>query len=230
MGNTRLTNTVTRILSEVGATKFAFKMDGIQVSGPGLGFVGSAILAGRIQCLTAGEFQAQREHELAPGKMVSARYDIDKNALVFESDDYGSLPGEDRTIVHEAVHASFDLNACPDTKKHLAIDDEAAAVLTEAFYILLCNRPIGGFLMEIEGPRPPAMELAKKAMAATAGFTKGGGPYAFSAEELKPLRAATAKNWNLVRIVESKNSYTDNSGLRYVYDGIEKCSTGKKRK
>ena len=222
-----LTNTVTNILRQQGLAPLAFNLNGIEVTGQKLAAVADAIAHGKIRCLTVKAFQNQGK--LAQGMTVAARYDITKNALLFESESYGNAPGEDRTIVHESVHAIFDLNApSPKGKKNLAVDDEAAAILTEAFYIRLCGKRVGGFKMMADGPQEHALDLADEILEETKNFTAKPEAYVLSPAQLMKLRTAVARDWNFVSFVDTDGSLTDNSGLMYVYDGVAKCGGGKK--
>jgi hypothetical protein len=227
MPSIALTNTVTSILRQPGLAKLAFNLGGLEVTGSKLGSVADAIAAGKIKCLTVTEFVSQGKNELAAGMTVAARYEIKKNAMVFEKESYGSSPGEDRTIVHEAVHAIFDLNAGPKGKQNLAVDDEAAAVLTEAFYIRLCNKPVGGFKMMVDGPQEHALNLADEVLIETDNFVAKPGTYMLRPDQLESLRAAVAKDWNFTTFVGKDGLPTDNRNLKYVYDGVPKCPGGK---
>ena len=221
-----LTNTVTNILRQQGLAKLAFNLGGLEVTGQKLYAVADAIGHGRIQCLTVDAFQNQGK--LAAGMTVAARYDIAKNALLFESSSYGNAPGEDRTVVHESVHAIFDLNAPGGKgKQNLAIDDEAAAILTEAFYIRLCEKKVGGFKMMADGPQEHALNLADEVLLETDNFNARPETYILKADQLLKLRAAVARDWNFVSYTDTDGSFTDNSGLKYVYDGVAKCVAGK---
>ena len=223
MPSITLTTTVTSILRQAGLNKLAFSLGGLEVTGAKLASVADAISAGKIKCLTVTEFASQGKNELAAGMTVAARYEIKNNAMVFERESYGGAIGEDRTIVHEAVHAVFDLNAGPKGKQNLAVDDEAAAVLTEAFYIRLCGKPLGGFKMMADGPQDQALRLVDEVLLETDNFVAKPGTYKFSFDQLKDLRAAVAKDWNFTKFVGSDGLKTDNRKLRYVYDGVPKC-------
>jgi hypothetical protein len=227
MPSIALTNTVSGILRQPGLIKMAFNLGGLEVTGAKLASVADAIAAGKIKCLTVREFTSQGKNELASGMTVAARYEIKNNAMVFESENYGNAIGEDRTILHEAVHAIFDLNAGAKGKQNLAVDDEAAAVLAEAFYIRLCNKPIGGFKMMVDGPQDQALRLADEILMETGNFVTKPGTYVISGIQLQDLRSATAKDWNFTKFVGSDGLSTDNSKLKYVYDGVPKCSGGK---
>lgn len=230
MPSPALINTVTNILRQPCLARMAFDLGGLEVTGARLAAVAEAITAGKIKCLTVREFASQGKNELASGMMVAARYEIKNNAMVFESESYGNAIGEDRTIVHEAVHAIFDLNAGPKGKHNLAVDDEAAAVLAEAFYIRLCNKPIGGFKMMVDGPQEHALNLADEILIETDSFVGKPATYTISAEQLVYLRAAIARDWNFRTFVGSDGRWTDNSKLKYVYDGVPKCGGGTRKR
>jgi hypothetical protein len=225
--NSTLVKTVTEILKHTGLFRMAFKVGNLEVTGSKLADVGEAIKGGRIRCLTKDEFASQGNDELAAGMTVAARYEIKNNAMLFESENYGEKLGEDRTIVHEAVHAMFDMQAGPRGKQNLAVDDEAAAVLAEAFFIRLCNKPLGGFKMMVDGPQDLALRLADEVLVETENFVGKSGIYTFTPEQLKDLRAAVRRDWNFTKFVAKDGLPTDNRKLRYVYDGIPKCPGGK---
>jgi hypothetical protein len=225
--NSTLVETVTGILKETGLLRMAFKVGDLEVTGSKLKEVADAISAGSIKCLTKEEFISQGTDELAAGMTVAARYEIKNDAMVFQSQNYGHKLGEDRTILHEAVHAMFDMQAGPRGKQNLAVDDEAAAVLTEAFYIRLCNKPLGGFKMMVDGPQDHALRLADEVLVETENFMGKAGIYAFRPDQLNDLREAVAKDWNFRKFKGKDGLLTDNRKLRYVYDGIPKCPGGK---
>ena len=223
--NPALAATVVRILRQPGLTNMNFELGGLRVSGPQFARVADAIEAGRIKCWTVTEFESQGVNGLAPGMVVNARYGIDSNAMLFSSEDFGTNPGEDRTIVHEAVHAAFDLDAPVGKKTQtLSIDDEAAAVVAVAFYIRLCNKPVGGFLMDADGPEKPALDLVDRIADRRGPVPVWRGPYRFSLEDTRPIRDGAARKWNFNKFRDTDGSQVDNSGARYVYDGVPLCS------
>ncbi len=225
--NPTLAATAIKILRQPGLMNINFELGALKVMGSQFARVADAIDAQRIKCWTVAEFEPQGVNGLAPGMVVNARYGIDSNAMLFSSEDFGTNPGEDRTIVHEAVHAAFDLDAPVGQKTQtLSIDDEAAAVVAVAFYIRLCNRPVGGFLMDADGPERPALELIDRLADRTGRIPVGRGTYRFSLEELKAIREGAARKWNFNKSKDTDGSEVDNSGARYVYDGVPVC--GKK--
>lgn len=222
MTNKILTETVLEILRQPGLARLGFQLGGLLVTGQKLAAVTEAIQCGKIACLTVSEFKSQGADELVAGMSVAARYEIKNNAMVFESANYGKAPGEDRTIVHESVHAMFDLHAGPKGAQNLAVEDEAAAVLTEAFYIRLCDKRVGGFKMMAEGPQEAALDLVDGLLAGNLNTIPG--TFLLKPEQTQMLLRATAKDWNFTKYVGKDGLPTDNSKARYVYDGIVKCS------
>jgi hypothetical protein len=221
MSNESLKNTVSRILRTPGMEKIGFQLGALMVTGANIGRVAQAIDAGRIECRVVGQIKADGPISPGKGNVIEARYKEELNAMLFRDDSYGTAPGEDRTVVHEAVHASFDLLAPRSNFKTLAIDDESAAILTEAIYIKVCNRPVGGFKMVVGGPQEEAWNLAGLMSAATDEFTKGG-IYTLDPTETTDLRAAVAKDWGFVK-VKDKTGYTDNTTAIYIYNGMVRC-------
>lgn len=222
MTNSVLRSTVTKILRQEGVSKISFKLGGLLVSGEQLVQVANAIDAGRISCLTTAQFESQGKDELAHGMTVAARYQIKKNAMVLESEGYGNALGEDRTILHEAVHAMFDLHL-PAGTKNLSRDDEAAAVMAEAFYIRLCGKPVGGFAMMIDGPQREALRLVDEIRVATNDFNSMPSPYVFPDRDIVTFRTAVSNNWNFKVFKDSDGRWTNNSKMKYTYDGVAKC-------
>ena len=224
MGNETLKKTVSRILRTPGMEKIGFKLGSLVVTGQKIGQVAQAIEAGRIECLKVGELKAEGPVGLPKGNVVEARYKEELNAMLFLDEAYGTRPGEDRTVVHEAVHAAFDLLAPKQNFKTLAVDDEAAAVLTEAIYIKVCDRPLGGFKMVVDGPQDEAWKLAGLMSVATEDFAKGD-IYTLNPTQTDALRAAVAKDWGFIKVMDATGSgYTDNSTAQYIYNGMVKCN------
>ena len=223
--NPVLAATASRILRQPGLANINFELGGLKVSGLQFAQVAAAIESSRIKCWTVKEFESQGSEQLAPGMIVNARYRIEPNAMLFSSDDFGTNPGEDRTIVHEAVHAAFDLEAPVGKQTQtLSIDDESAAVVAVAFYIRLCNRPIGGFLMDADGPEKPALELVDRLAERSGPVPVWRGPFRFSAEDIQPIRNGTARKWNYTKYIDKDGHQADDSGAIYTYDGVPVCS------
>lgn len=223
--NPRLASTVSGILRKPGLLAINFQFCGLKVTGSHFTRVADAVDSGRIKCWTVDEFKSQGKDELAPGMIVNAQYKIETNAMLFSSASFGTNDGEDRTIVHEAVHAAFDLDAPIGKKTHtLSIDDESAAVVAVAFYIRLCNRPIGGFLMDAEGPEKPALALVDNAANRTGPMPTWPGPYIFSQHDTQAVRNGAAAKWHFDSFIGSDGLPANNSGAKYVYDGIPVCS------
>lgn len=223
--NALLVATVTKLLRTPELAQINFKLGKLDVQGSRFRDVANAIDAGRIKCWTVAEFKSQGRDELAPGKIVEARYEIKTNAMLFSSADYGTNPGEDRTVVHEAVHAAFDLaTAKGKTVQSLSIDDEAAAVIAVAFYIRFCNRPIGGFLMDAEGPEKPALALVDRLLSSNSGNPAVPGSYNLTVEDTMEVRNAVAVSRRFNTYIGSDGLLTDDSGALYTYDGVPACT------
>ena len=221
MANDTLKKNVLQILKTPGMEKINFQLGTLMVTGPRIGQVAQAIDDGKIQCLTVKEME-QGPVALPKGVTIEAKYKEELNAMLFRDENYGTASGEDRTIVHEAVHASFDLLAPGLNFRTLAMDDESAAVLTEAIYIKVCNRPIGGFKMMAGGPQEEAWNLAGLMSTETENFTKGG-IYMLTLTQTADLRAAVAKDWGFV-VTKDKTGSTDNTKVPYIYNGMVRCS------
>ena len=223
--NRALAATVSGILRQSGLATINFQFGGLKVTGSNFTRVADAIDSGRIKCWTVSEFESQGADELAPGMIVNAQYQIKPNAMLFSSDGFGKGPGEDRTIVHEAVHASFDLDAPLGKKTQtLSIDDEAAAVVAVAFYIRLCNKPVGAFMMDAGGPERPALELIDRIADRSGPMPTWRGPYVFTPQDAQPIRDGAGVKWNFNKFTGKDRLETDNTGALYVYDGVPLCS------
>jgi len=220
MANDTLKKNVSRILRTPGMEKISFQLGPLTVTGHRLGQVAQAIDDGKIQCLTVDELKQKGPITLPKGMLIEAKYDEELNAMLFRDENYGKADGEDRTVVHEAVHASFDLLAPRVNFRTLAIEDESAAVLTEAIYIKVCNRPIGGFKMMAGGPQEEAWNLAGLMSVETDNFTKGG-TYMLDPTQTVDLRAAIGKDWGFVKAADGSS---DDSTAQYIYNGMVKCN------
>jgi len=221
MANDTLKKNVSRLLRTPGMEKIGFQLGALTVTGQKLGQVAQAIDDGKIQCLTVKELELKQGPITLPkGMTIEAQYKEEFNAMLFRDESYGTAPGEDRTIVHEAVHASFDLLTPKKGFQTLAMDDESAAVLTEALYIKVCGLPVGGFKMM--APQAEAWNLAGLMSIETDDFTKGG-IYNLDPSQTADLRAEVAKAWGFVQVPD-KTGYTDNSTAIYVYNGMVKCN------
>lgn len=225
MTNQILANTVTRVLRQPGISKIGFDLAGLLVTGQRYSMVAQAVAEGRIECHAMDKMPSQGPGELAPGMVASARYSAGKNALMFEGESFGSKVSEECTIVHEATHAIFDLFATSKNQRTLAMDDESAAVLAEALYLKLCNKPKGAFTMVIEGPHYEAWNLASEMMIETGDFISDLRTYRLKPDQTQTLRNAVAKDWNFTIRKEKDGSITDNRGAKYIYDGVVKCNS-----
>jgi hypothetical protein len=222
--NRTLASTVSQILRQPGLMEIAFALGNVQVSGGQFRQVAQAVDAGRIKCWSVDEFTPQGSDEVPDGRTVHARYGIDNNAMLFARPDFGKLPGEDQTIVHEAVHAGFDLSVSAGKKRStLSIEDEAAAVLTTAFYIKLCKKELSGFRLG-GGGEAEAWEIAEQAVRDPGLYTVRHGRYYFTLEETESLRYAVSVSRNYKKFIGSDGLPTDNSTALYIYDGVPVCT------
>src|SRR5262249_10480494 len=152
-----------------------------------------AITQGKIECQVVDQFKSQGKDALAAGMVTAARYMADTNAMLFSRADYGqSKVSEECTIVHEATHAIFDLFANSTDDRTLAINDESVAVLAEALYLRLCDKPPGSFAMFIDGPQDEALKLADKMMAETGNVERDKRTYSLQPQQTQKLRDAVA--------------------------------------
>ena len=94
----------------------------------------------------------------------------------------------------------------------------------------MCGKPLGGFKMMVDGPQEHALNLADEVLMETNNFTTNKGTYILKADQLHNLRAAVARDWNFTKFVGTDGFLTDNTKLKYVYDGMPKCPGGKSRK
>jgi hypothetical protein len=224
MTNQTLAKTVARILRQHGMSKMGFQLGGLVVTGMRYSIVAKAVEEGKIECRVVNEFKPQTSDQLAPGMVTVAEYKSDLNAMLFSREDYASVrPSEERVIVHEATHAMFDLFANTQDDRTLAIDDESAAVLAEALYLRLCDRPAGNFAMFIDGPQDEALKLADKMMAETGDFERDRRTYFLKSQQTEKLRAAVARDWHFTKYIGSDGYETDATGTQYIYNGVVKC-------
>lgn len=223
MTNEKLQATVLTILRRPGVWKIGFQLGGLGVTGQRYAVVAKAIADGSIECQAVDKFESQGPDALAEGMVTVARYDIQKNAMLFPRADYGTSPMEERAIFHEATHAMFDLFANSHDDRTLAIDDESAAVLAEALYLRLCDRPIGGFAMMVDGSGQEALKLADKMMAETGDFEKDKRTYFLQPPQTQKLRDAVAEEWHYTKYIGSDGLPTDSTRVQYIYDGVVKC-------
>jgi hypothetical protein len=223
MSSQILANTVVRILRQPGIWKIGFDLAGLCVTGQRYAMVAKAVAEGKIACEVVSKFKPQVGGN-APGMVTLARYDADLNAMLFEREDFAANKvHEERVIVHEATHAIFDLFAKSADDRTLSINDESAAVLAEALYIRLCDKPAGAFAMFIDGPQDEALKLADKMMAETGDFERDKRTYFLRAQQTQKLRDAVAKDWNFVRTVEPGGIISDRTGSQYIYNGVVRC-------
>ena len=222
--NQILATTVSRILRQPGMMKIDFNMHGLLVTGRFYSMVAAAVEEGRIECLAVKDLPPQRPDQFASGTVATARYTPSDNRMMFESENFGSKPSEEITIVHEATHAIFDITAPSKLHQTLAINDESAAVLAEALYIKVCDKPKGNFDMVIGDPQYEAWNLANEMMVETESFTIGPKPYVLKHDQTKLLSDAVGLLWNFT-LKPEKDGYRDDRGVKYFYDGVPKCNS-----
>lgn len=232
MTNPTLAATVSRILRHPEISKIAFKLNGLQVDAAGFADVANAIDAKRIECQNVAEFDKQRA--TAAGTVVEARYSIKGDAMLFPNPSYGSTASEECTIVHEAVHAMFDLRTAGKAQSNLAIDDEAAAVLAEALYVILCKSTGGkmipvNYRMVVESPQDEGWQVANNMVLSGKPMTAGN-PYVLDQLEIQALKNSVASTYKLNKYIDKQGIKSDDSGLRYIYDGVPICGRPAKRK
>ena len=220
--NRMLAAKVSEILRRPGLLEIAFQLGRIQVTGMMFQQVAQAVTTGRIKCWTVAEFSSQGRDDLVGGRRIEAEYKTKPNAMVFQRADYGSVPSEEQTIVHEAVHAALDLSVARGKLLTLSIEDEAAATLASAFYIKLCNPNEDGFRMG-GGGHAEALELAEQALKYPGNYAVAKGRYLFTDNETEALiyAVATARKFN--KHIGSDGLPTDASGAIYTYEGVPVC-------
>jgi len=223
--NQALALKVSQILRQPGLLEIAFQLGRIELTGAQFQQVAEAVAAGRIKCWTVAEFNSQGRDDLVGGRRIEAEYQTKPNAMVFLHAGYGNRPSEEQTIVHEAVHAAFDLSVARGRLATLSIEDEAAATLASGFYIKLCNPLEDGFRMG-GGGHAEALELAEQALKYPGNFTVEKGRYMFTDIDTEPLRYAVATARKFNKHIGSDGLPTDNSGAIYTYEGVPVC--GKK--
>lgn len=224
--NKTLAATVSTILRQAPLAEIAFQLGSVQVTGTDFAKVAQAVEAGRIKCWAVNEFKSQGSGALPNGRTVNARYDIDRNAMLFSSTNFGTGGGQDQTIVHEAVHSAIDLfTPLRSQLRTLKIEDEAAAILATAFYIRLCKKELSGFPLG-GGGEAEALDLVDQALRDPGVFTFTGGRYYFTPEETEPLRYAVAMSRNFKKYIGSDGRPTDDSTAIYIYNGVPACPKG----
>ncbi len=224
MTNQTLARTVTRVLRQLGMWKINFQLDGLVVTGQRYAMVAKAVEEGKIECRVVDKFTSQGKDLLAPGMVTVARYEAGADAMIFSSENYGSARiSEEKTIVHEATHAIFDLFAKSQDDRTLAINDESAAVLAEALYLRLCDKSVGNFAMFIDGPQDEALKLADRMIAETGNFERDRRTYSLKPQQTQKLRDAVARDWHFTKYIGSDGFATDSTGAQYIYDGVVKC-------
>lgn len=220
--NRMLAAKVSEILRRPGLLEIAFQLGRIQVTGMMFQQVAQAVTTGRIKCWTVAEFSSQGRDDLVGGRRIEAEYKTKPNAMVFQRADYGSVPSEEQTIVHEAVHAALDLSVARGKLLTLSIEDEAAATLASAFYIKLCNPNEDGFRMG-GGGHAEALELAEQALKYPGNYAVAKGRYLFTDNETEALRYAVATARKFNKHIGSDGLPTDASGAIYTYEGVPVC-------
>ena len=222
--NSTLASTVVETLKHSALSQINFKLGNVEISGIQFAQVAQAVESSRIKCWTVEEFESQGDDDLPDGKLVNARYKIERNAMLFSRENFGKASGEDQTIVHESVHAALDLSVpVKKTITTLRIEDEAAAILATAFYIKLSGKEEHGFKLG-GGGEAEALELAEQAIRDPGVYTVVNGRFVFTPEELEPLRYAVSVSRNYRKFIDKADGLpTDRSGAKYTYDGVALC-------
>ena len=162
MPNQVLAATVSRVLTHQAIMSVNFELNGLLVTGMRYQSVVSAIAAGKITC----EVGVAADPNLPAGAFAECLYVPEHRELRFPDEQYGSSSGRQKfNIVHEGTHALFDCyygNAAG--KQILAVDDEAAAWLAEAWYSRISPFMWGGPIIQGD-PLDEALKLADKSMA-----------------------------------------------------------------
>ncbi len=230
MSNPKLVSIVRSVINHPGIAKINFRINGQLVTGQRLRQVLSAIEQGRISCEAVNKFNLSPGQNMAPGNVMLALYDVDKDTIQFPREDYGMTNGFEKTvIVHETTHAIFDLFAKSTDDRVLGIDDESAAVMAQACYIRFCevDDAIRRFTMMIDGPGELALKLVDKMIAQTERFHYTG-IYDFSYQPgFEKFRQAVAQEWNLIKEVFPDGTFSDRTNVQTIYNGVL-CSSCKK--
>jgi hypothetical protein len=227
MTNRILAARAAAILRDPGLMRLVgFDLNGLCVSGLRYTVVAQAIEDGRITCAAVDAMPVDPGRRLAPGTVVAALYSPEANTMYFPRETYGEASGYERsTILHEATHALFDLFAGGPEDRVLAVDDESAAVLAQAFYIRLADETdaVHRFTMLVNGPGACALDLADAILGHTAYFQRERRIYVVRPPEAMLLRAAVAREWNLIREVMPDGTERDRTGIRTIYNGVVTC-------
>ena len=219
--NRTLASNVSAILRRPGLLEIAFTLGRIKVTGAMLFQVAQAVDSGRIKCWTANEFKSRGRGETVGNSLIEAKYRSKPNAMVFLRENYGSTPSEEQTIVHESVHAALDLSTSGKLTT-LSVDDEAAATLASAFYIILCKRAVGGFALG-GGGHAEALELAEQALKFPGNFAVKDGMFYFTEFDVASLKQAVAASRGFNKFIGDDGLPTDNSAAVYIYEGVALC-------
>lgn len=228
MTNRTLAARTAAILRHPGLMRLGFDLNGLCVTGMRYTVVAQAIEAGRIACEAVDTMPMAPGQRLAPGTQVAALYAPERDTMFFPREGYGQTSAYERTtILHEATHALFDVFAGGDDVRVLAIDDESAAVLAQAFYLRLAGEDddltMHRFTMMIDGPGRCALRLADAILRETNNFGRGRQIYVVRPDQVAALRAAVAREWNLVSESMPDGTVSDRSGVRTIYNGVIVC-------
>jgi hypothetical protein len=198
MPNQVLAATATSVLTHPAIMSVNFELSGLLVTGMRFQAVVHAIAAKKITC----EVGVRPDPNLPAGSFAEALYDPKPSPrqLCFPNEQYGSISGREKfNIVHEATHAMFDCyygNA--SGKQILAIDDEAAAWLAEAWYSRVSPFFWGGPIIQGD-PLDEALKLVDKIRAVlSASGSNSSRTYTVPPSDATQLRESVKILYNLV--------------------------------
>ncbi len=194
MANQVLAATVTKLIREPWISNVRFTLAGLSVFSWRYEAVAIAISRGKITC----EVGVPADTNLQPGFIAVGRYEPKARVLRFPDEQYGSSSGREKfNMVHEATHASFDCQyGSGEGKDILAVDDEAAAWLAQAVYMLESPYFWNGPMMPGD-PIEEATKLANKILAVPTYYNQGSPPYNVPSADAIALKRSVAKVYDL---------------------------------
>jgi len=208
MANQVLAGTVMRIIRDPWISKVRFTLGEFSIFDWQYERVAMAIARGKITC----EVGVKPNRELRSGLATECRYDPETRQLQFPDEQYGSSSGRQRfSIVHEATHASFDIQyGNGEGKEFLAIDDEAAAWLAQSVYMRSSPYFWDGPIVPGD-PIELALMLADKIMAVPNYRDQGSPPYSVPPADTIALKQSVAKIYSFEGGA---------AGIKHVYHGL----------
>jgi hypothetical protein len=194
MANQVLAATVINLIRKPWISNVRFTLSGLSVFAWRYEAVAMAISRGKITC----EVGVPADTNLQPGFIAVGRYEPKPRELRFPNEQYGSSSDREKfNMVHEATHASFDCQYGTSTGKDiLAIDDEAAAWLAQAVYMLESPYFWNGPMMPGD-PIDEATKLANKLRAVPTYYDQGSPPYNVPSADTLALKRSVAKVYDL---------------------------------